>query len=135
MRLVIGNPRVSDEKLLVILTDLMGGELDKEESNFIRILIEADRLLLVPFISELFEKHRADAEGRIEIIVHTAFELDKKQESKISEVMGKRLGRKVTVSSVVDDSLIGGMVIRAGDSVIDGSLRGRLNALKNSLIG
>lgn len=135
MRQLIGNPKVSDDQLLDILKYLMGGKLNKEGNNFIRILIQADRLVYVPFISDLFEKLRDEAEGRIEIKVHTAFGLDKKQESKISEAMGKRLGKKVTVSSVVDESLIGGIVIRAGDSVIDASLRGRLLALKNSLIG
>jgi F-type H+-transporting ATPase subunit delta len=133
MRLVLSSPKVSDEELKEILADLMGGELDNEGRNFIRILIQANRLVYVPFISDLFEKHRADAEGRMEINVHTAFKLDKKQESNIADVMGKRLGRQVTISSVVDESLIGGIIIRAGDSVIDASLRGRLTELKNSL--
>ena len=83
----------------------------------------------------MFEQKRAEAEGRIEINVTSAFELDGEQSKRISEAMGKRTGRKVTISSVIDKSLIGGVIIRAGDSVIDASIRGRLNRLRTDLIG
>ena len=63
----------------------------------------------------------------------SAFELSGAQEKSIAESMSKRLGTEVDVSVTVDDALIGGVIIRAGDTVIDASLRGRLSQLGQSL--
>ncbi len=135
MRKVISSPRVSSEQLLMIISEVTGNQLDSLGQNFVKVLIDANRLRLAPFISDLFEKRRAEAEGRVDIDVLTAYELEPQQSSQLSDVMGKRLGKKVSISAKVDESLIGGIVIRAGDTVIDSSLRGRLNTLRNQLIG
>ncbi len=135
MRKVISSPRVSSEQLLMIISEVTGNQLDSLGQNFVKVLIDANRLRLAPFISDLFEKRRAEAEGRVDIDVLTAYELEPQQSSQLSDVMGKRLGKKVSISAKVDESLIGGIVIRAGDIVIDSSLRGRLNTLRNQLIG
>ena len=135
MRNIISSPRVSNEKLLQIISDVTGNRLGSIGQNFIKVLIDANRLKLVPFISDLFEKKRAEAEGRVDISVQTAYELEEKQAAQLSQAMGKRLGKTVNITSAIDESLIGGIIIRAGDTVIDSSLRGRLNALRNRLIG
>jgi F-type H+-transporting ATPase subunit delta len=135
MRKVISSPRVSSEQLLQIISEVMDNRLDSLGQNFIKVLIDANRLRLVPFISDLFEKRRAEAEGRVDIKVLTAYELEAQQSTQLSDVMGKRLGKKVNISATIDESLIGGIIIRAGDTVIDSSLRGRLNTLRNQLIG
>ena len=135
MRKVISSPRVSSEQLLQIISEVMDNRLDSLGQNFIKVLIDANRLRLVPFISDLFEKRRAEAEGRVDIKVLTAYELEAQQSTQLSDMMGKRLGKKVNISATIDESLIGGIIIRAGDTVIDSSLRGRLNTLRNQLIG
>ena len=135
MRLILSNPKVSHAKLLELVSSVYGGKLSASATNFIRVLIKSNRLRFAGQIAELFEQKRADAEGRIDIDVISAYELDSEQAKKIAEAMGRRTGRKVNIASVVDKSLIGGMIIRAGDSVIDASLRGRLNRLRNELIG
>ncbi|NNE36941.1 MAG: F0F1 ATP synthase subunit delta [Gammaproteobacteria bacterium] len=135
MQEVISSPRVTSEQILEITSEVMGNRLDLLGRNFIKVLIDANRLRLVPYISDLFEKRRAEAEGRVDINVLTAYELEAQQSNQLSEVMGKRLGKKINISAMVDESLIGGIVIRAGDTVIDSSLRGRLNTLRNQLIG
>lgn len=135
MRSLLSSPKVSREQLLDIISGVFGGQLSKSNTNFIKVLIDAGRLRYVSHISSQFEEKRAEAEGRVDIKVVTAYELEPEQVNRISAAMSKRLGKKVTVASVVDRSLIGGMVIRAGDSVIDASLRGRLNQLRNALIG
>lgn len=135
MRLILSNPKISAAKLLELVSSVYGGKLSASATNFIRVLIRSNRLRLAGQISELFEQKRAEAEGRIEVNVVSAYELDADQTRRIADAMGKRTGRKVNVSSVIDPSLIGGVIIRAGDSVIDASLRGRLNRLRNELIG
>jgi len=135
MRMILSSPKISDAQLLELVKEVVGDELSVTATNFIRILIQSNRLRLVPNISELFEAMRAEAEGRMDISVISAFELDQDQHTRIAEAMGKKLGKKVSITPQVNDHLIGGMIIRAGDSVIDASIRGRLTELKNSLVG
>ena len=134
MRFLLHNPKVSDRQLLELVVEVIG-EQPKTAMNFIRVLIDADRLGYAPYIAALFEQKRAEAEGRVDVQVTSAFELDAAQVERISAAMGRKLGKKTSVSTVVDGSLIGGVVIRAGDSVVDASIRGRLNELRNDLIG
>ena len=135
LRQLLNSPKISHKQLLDLVSSVCGGKLSASATNFIRVLIKLNRLVFAGQISALFEQKRAQAEGRIEINVTSAFELDGEQSKRISEAMGKRTGRKVTISSVIDKSLIGGVIIRAGDSVIDASIRGRLNRLRTDLIG
>ncbi len=134
MRVLFGNPKVSHEQLEELVCGLCNESLSATGRNFIKILIQAGRLRQAAGISALFEDMWAEAEGRMEIDVITAYELDSGQENRISAAMAKRLKKKITVLPAVDTSLIGGIIIRAGDSVIDASLRGRLVKLRNELI-
>ena len=106
----------------------------QQAKNFVKVLVSASRLQYVPQIAQLFEAMRAEAEGTVEVEVSAAYELDQAQQDAIAKGMSARLGKKVNISTTVDGSLIGGVVIRAGDSVIDASLRGRLTELGNDLI-
>jgi len=135
MRLILSSPKISHEQLLELITGIIGEQKSATSINFIKVLISANRLKYVSYIYELFEKRRAEAEGRMEIDVLTAYELESNQVEKISDAMSGKLGKKVNISSVIDKSLIGGMIIKAGDSVIDASIRGRLVALRNYLTG
>ena len=135
MRMILNSPKISPQQLLELVSGIVGDQLSQSGMNFIKVLISANRLPYVSYILELFEKSRAEDEGRMGIEVLTAYKLESGQARKISDSMGKRLGKKINITSVVDKSLIGGMIIRAGDSVIDASLRGRLTELHNYLIG
>jgi F-type H+-transporting ATPase subunit delta len=131
MRSVINNPRHGDEQLFSIIEDIAGDTLSKTGKNFLKILIQAGRLAVVPEIFLLFEKKRADAEGLAEVEVISAFPLLEDQQKTIAKVMATRLGKKIEIKTSIDSSLIGGAVIRTGDSVIDASIRGRLKQLAN----
>jgi len=133
MRSLMHDPRLKRQRLLQLVLDICGDGLSETETNFIRILIDAGRLASAAGIFELFEERRADAEGIAEINVITAYPLAAEQEHGIAEAMAGKLGRQVSMVSVVDRSLIGGAVIRVGDSVIDASIRGRLHELNNML--
>jgi F-type H+-transporting ATPase subunit delta len=102
--------------------------------NLIRLLAENGKLALAPQLAEAFNAERARREGRSDVSVSSAFELSAEQERDIAQAMKKRLGTDVTLSVHIDKELIGGVVIRAGDLVIDASLRGRLKQLSQTLV-
>ncbi|BBI65353.1 hypothetical protein HSBAA_66590 [Vreelandella sulfidaeris] len=84
-------------------------------------------------IAVQFEHLRAEHEQRVEVNVTSAYKLDSKQKTKLANALKKRLNREISITTQVDKSLIGGVILRAGDTVIDGSVRGRLNRLSEAL--
>jgi F-type H+-transporting ATPase subunit delta len=130
---LLGNPRVEDRKLADVVIELCGDEADELGGNFIRLLADNDRLAYLPEISQEFEMLRAEAEKIVDIVVTSAVALDEPQQQKIAAAMGERLGSNVRLHCDIDESLLGGAVVRAGDLVIDGSLRGRLDRLAGAL--
>lgn len=129
----IGHPKVSKAQLMDVLAGVLGARLTPTGRNFVQALQDAERLELAPEIAELFERRRAAAAGRIEVEVTSAYPLSPAEHGRIDAAMRARLGRDCTVAARVDGSLIGGAVIKIGDSVIDLSLRGRLSALAQQL--
>ena len=110
---------------------LAGG--DKQGTNFLKVLLENGRLSVLPEIAAHFEALKAKIENSVDATVTSATKLSKKQVQKIAAALKKRLGRDVRIETEIDVSLIGGAVIRAGDVVIDGSLRARLEGLATAL--
>ena len=104
----------------------MHKNLDDAGANFVRLLVENRRLNLLPEIAAQYETLKAEAEARIEATVVSAFALEPGQMKSLGEALKRRLGREVNITAQVDKTLLGGIVIRAGDLVIDGSVRGRL---------
>ncbi|RMF18215.1 MAG: F0F1 ATP synthase subunit delta [Gammaproteobacteria bacterium] len=133
MATLIGDPRVSGDQLAQLVIDVLDGKLDDAQQNFVRLLAENKRLALIPQIEEIFRRHKASEEASVDVTIETAYALDNEQESLLAEALKKKLNRTVNVSSEVNAHLIGGVVIRAGDLVIDGSIRGRLNKLAEAL--
>lgn len=134
MQQLLHNPKVSDEQLEEIIISIGGDRFSGSGRNFIRILVQSERLQYAADMARLFEDMVAEAEGRLDVEVVSAYELEDDQQEKISSAMAKRHGKKIGISSRVDEHLIGGAVIRARDSVIDASVRGRLNELRNKLM-
>ena len=130
---LIANPRVDRAQLVELFIEVCGDRLSDTGRNFVRVVGEYGRFVLLPDIFGRFAEERAAREGRNHVHVASAFDLSKSQRKTIVEAMEKRLGTKVTLDCEVDDSLIGGVVIRAGDLVIDASLRGRLEQLAQTL--
>ena len=107
--------------------------LDDDSRGFLRLLADNDRMLALPDMHQQFEQLRREAEGEVEAHVISAYELTDDQSHRIVEALGKRLDRKVKITNKVDPELIGGAIIHAGDLVIDGSIRGRLAGLEQSV--
>ncbi|MES9992593.1 MAG: F0F1 ATP synthase subunit delta [Candidatus Thiodiazotropha sp.] len=130
---VVGNPLVEQEALVSLLLEIAGDKLDQEGGNLIKVLVENNRLKVLPEIEALFEALKADKERISKVHVTSAFDLDAAQEKLIADALKAKLGRNVTITSEKDPELIGGVHIRAGDMVIDGSVRGQLQQLANEL--
>ena len=130
---LIGNPRVTPEELAALVTEIAGPQLDEEGRNFVRTLADNRRLALLPEISALFDQLKGEAEGVIDVTVTSAAPLDDSQRDKLAAALQRRLGRSIRLQCATDPTLIGGAVLRAGDLVIDGSLRGRLDRIAYEL--
>ena len=102
-------------------------------TNFFRLLLENRRVAVLPEIADRFEALKADLENRVDVTVTSAGPVSERQIDEISTALRERLGRDVNIEMKIDENLIGGAVIRAGDVVIDGSLRARLEGLANAL--
>ena len=133
MSRLIDNPRVPRARFVEFFLGVCGKKLDKDGGNFIRLLAENRRVQLLGEIAALFETLRANAESRVEAEVISATAVGADQLKTIAAALKKRLGRDVNLATRLDPSLVGGIVIRAGDLVIDGSVRGKLKALATHL--
>lgn len=127
------NPRIEQDRFTQLLLDICDGQISDEGENFVRLLIENGRLNLVSYIREIFEEYRAEDEGYIDAEVKTAFPLSKVDEKKLIETLKKVLNRDVRLRVEENRSLIGGVLVRAGNTVIDGSVSGQLQKLSRKL--
>lgn len=130
---VLSRPNLSAEQQAAAVIEICGDEIDQQVGRFIAILAENKRLPLIAEIVVLFDVLKADQEKRIDVEVVSAYALDEAGEAKLKEALKKRLQREVSLSSRVDQSLLGGLILRTDDMIIDGSLRGRLNKLAEAM--
>lgn len=130
---LLSSPSATAEKQAEAVQNICGDELATASQNFISILSENRRLQLLPQISQQFEIMKANLEKAVDVDVVAASKLDAAQQKALSEALSAKLERKVNLQVSLDKSLLGGAVIRAGDTVIDGSIRGRLTKLAESL--
>ena len=130
---LLSSPSATAAKQAEAVQDICGDELATACQNFISILSENRRLQLLPQISQQFEIMKANLDKAVDVEVVAASKLDAAQEKALSEALSAKLERKVNLQVSLDKSLLGGAVIRAGDTVIDGSIRGRLTKLAESL--
>jgi F-type H+-transporting ATPase subunit delta len=130
---ITDSPRWTASDLTGFVVGIAGAKLDQRMQNFIGILAENHRLLLLPEILVQFEALRASVENTIDVDVVSAVALNEAQTTKLTDALTRRFKRKVRMQNSVDATLLGGAVVRAGDMVIDGSLKGRLERLATEL--
>ncbi len=132
---LLARPEMAKQAGADAFVKLCDGKLGDEAINLVRMLAENDRLSLLPEMSGLYEILKDEAEGSVEALVTSAKKLTKAEEDAISKALKKRLGRDVKLKVSVDDALLGGAIIQAGDLVIDGSLKGRLKKMTSVMTG
>ncbi len=130
---VLDQPELDDATKVSAFAEVCGDELDESARNFVAQLTQNKRLPLLPIILQLFHELLAEQQQFTDVEMISAFELDDAATDKLVAALKKRLGTEVNVTTSVDQSLIGGVLVRAGDTVIDGSVRGRLNRLAEQL--
>jgi len=133
VKAITDSPRWTATDLSGFIVGIAGTKLDQGMQNFIAILAENHRLLLLPEILVQFEALRAGVENTIDVDVVSAVALDQAQTAKLTDALTRRFKRKVLMKNSVDAMLLGGAIVRAGDMVIDGSLKGRLERLATEL--
>ncbi|HEY5756458.1 MAG TPA: F0F1 ATP synthase subunit delta [Steroidobacter sp.] len=126
---LLSSPKIKPEQLSGLIGDIVGGELDEQTRNFLATLASNRRLAFLPEIASMYEALRAEAENTADVQVVSAVALDEAQKQRLAQALKKRLKREVRLHCEVDASLIGGAIVRAGDFVIDGSLKARLDRL------
>jgi F-type H+-transporting ATPase subunit delta len=130
---LLGSPAMSVGALAQLVIDLAGPQLDESGRNFVCTLAENRRLSFLPEISALFEERKDEAEGVIDVTVTSAVPLESAQLATLTAALERRLRRQVRLQCATDPRLLGGAVIRAGDLVIDGSVRARLERIAYQL--
>lgn len=130
---LLDHPQVTPAELSSIVADLAGPQLDELGRNFVQTLADNRRLAYLPEISKIFDELKDAEEGVVDVTVTSAAALDDQQRRTLSDALAKKLKREVRLHCEIDAQLIGGAVLRAGDLVIDGSLRSRLNRIAYEL--
>lgn len=129
VRALLTSPHVTPDQLAQLVIEVVGGKLDDDGRNFLRVLAQNRRLGFLPEIAAIYEKFKADEENTVDVTVTSAVALDAALQKKFAAALKERLHRDVRLQTETDPTLLGGAILRADDLVIDGSLRGRLERL------
>ncbi len=130
---VLESPAVTDEQKAHTLAEVCGAEVSDKGRALVAVLARNNRLPLIEEIREQFDSLRAEEERTLDVEVVTAFELTETERQQLTESLKRRFDRDIQLTSTLDSSLVGGAIIRAGDTVIDGSVRGKLDKLAETL--
>ena len=133
VRALVGAATLSAAVKARKLIDVAGDELDDRGRRFVHVLAENGRLDLLAEVARQYEVRKAEAERVLEVEIAAAVELTDEQRQAFAGALRERFDQPVEVTTAVDANLVGGAVIRAGDTVIDGSVRGRLTRLVGAL--
>jgi len=130
---IIEDSKVLDSEREDLILNVCKGKLDENGSNFVKLLVENKRLLILPEISQFFEELKADAEGLIEAEIIMAEKPNQKTVDDLLKSLEKKFNKKIEGKVVIDKNIIGGTKIVVGDSVIDASVRAQLDNLAFTL--
>lgn len=133
MSSVLSNPQLNRADKGDAVLKVIADKLNAQQQNLIKLMAENNRLPVLPEVAEQFEVYRAEAEGKIDAEVISAFDLSDEQQNAITKTLKDKLGREVSITTTTDASLIGGVVIKAGDTIIDGSMKSQLESLALSM--
>jgi F-type H+-transporting ATPase subunit delta len=130
----VNNPELSDAEKVAMFTAVAKDFLNEKAVNLVKLTAENEKLDLFPEIAQMYEELKAEAKSIVEAEVISAYAVNATQKKLIIESLEKRFNKKVTITTSVDKSLIGGIIIRAGDLVIDGSVASQLKKITQTLL-
>jgi F-type H+-transporting ATPase subunit delta len=129
----LDNPRLDAAAKESLLLSIGGDRFDGPARNFIRVLVEGERVTLLPQIFAMFETLKNDAEATAKATIESAFELTEAQLTELRGALEKRFGKKIETTVTVNPELIGGARVTVGDAVLDGSVQAKLAAMRAQL--
>ncbi len=129
----LDNPRLDAGAKKSLLLSIAGDRFDAQARNFIRVLVDADRVAMLPQIAAQFDALKDAAEATAKATIESAFDLTEAQVAGLKAALEKRFGKKIETSVSVNPALIGGARVTVGDAVIDGSVQARLDAMSTQL--
>lgn len=130
----VNDPRTTPDQVFVLLKEVFASQLDDARANFVHLLVENERVLLLSAVSQLFDELLAEHNRQLMVKVISAFPLNQMLQDKLKAALQKRLGVTVQLACEVDKTLLGGAIIHAGDAVIDGSVRSKLSQISETMI-
>jgi len=131
LRVFLKSPIIKSEDKLKALSSIFGKHISKETMDLLRLLSEKRRENLLKDICTGFLQLYNEHQGIIQVDVVSAFELDTKQKKVLEDELVEKTGKKVEMDVTVNSNLIGGLVVKIGDTVIDGSVKHKIRMLKN----
>lgn len=129
----VSNPKFTQQAVQQLLVDILGARTTDKVKNFITLILDNRRFVLLPLIAELFEAMRAKREGVAKAQIETAFAMDNSEVAELTTQLEKHFKQTVEAKVEVNPELIGGIRVTVGDEVIDASIRGKLSSLAASL--
>jgi F-type H+-transporting ATPase subunit delta len=130
---LIGHPRIPNAALADVIIDVAGDGFSPPLQNYVKVLADNGRLPLINHIVMQFEQLRAAAENVLQVNVLTAMALSEEQQAQLQKSLAKRFGADIELATQIDETLLAGVIVRAGDQVIDASARGRLQRLAQTM--
>jgi F-type H+-transporting ATPase subunit delta len=135
MKEFINNPRIKAEGKKDALVELLGDKLSRVTLNHMHLIIDQERGRMLPHIAEEFYRLAAETRAKVTGEVVTAVPISDEMRQRLSEQLGKLTKKEVFLRARVDESVIGGAIVRVGDKVLDGSVRTKLNQMKKQMVG
>lgn|SRR5258708_6451945 len=133
LRSMLTDPAIPVDRRIGVVEDLLVGKALPLTIAMVSFLVAAERARELPAIVDAYVAKAAERRAEAVAEVRSAVPLDEQQQRRLAEALGKATGKRVTVKVIVDPSVLGGLIARVGDTVIDGSVRHRLDQLKESV--
>jgi F-type H+-transporting ATPase subunit delta len=133
LREALASPRIKADEKIRVLERLLRGKVHDRLLNFLKVVAQRDRLAELPEIQRAAVRLRDDLRGRLVVEVQSAEPLTDELRGVIKSQLSKRFDKAVELREQVDEKLLGGLIVRVGDTVYDSSVEGRLNALSKAM--
>ena len=130
----LSSPRIGEDEKRALIDRTLGGRVSPTLLKFLKVVAQHQRFNVLPAVAQGFRKQVNELAGRAEVTVTSAQPLDETLRAQVTQAVQQRLGRQVDLRTQVDESLIGGIVVRVGDTVFDGSIANRLDRLRQTAI-
>ncbi|MCK5719884.1 MAG: F0F1 ATP synthase subunit delta [Thiomargarita sp.] len=130
---IIHNPKIDKNTISNLLLDICSEQLDQVGINLLKVLLENKRLAVIPQLVAQYELLKAHNQGFLKVEIAASYPVEQAQQETIKTILQKRLGKTIDINITLDESLLAGCLIHAGDDVIDLSVKGRLQQLATEL--